>query len=93
MKLNKEVLMNGDTYRKICGKVSNFKLRRTIGFVAEDIVDIDEITYFFGFKIRKKQMYNIRVTNPTMLEAIKKYSINELPESDRTIVKGYSCSK
>lgn len=92
MKLSKEFLMNSDTYRKICGKVSNFKLRRTIGFVAEDIVDIDEVTYLFGFKIREKQMYNIKVTNPTMLAAIKKYSVNE-DSPDRVIVKGYSCSK
>lgn len=92
MKLSKEFLMNSDTYRKICGKVSNFKLRRTIGFVAEDIVDIDEVTYLFGFKIREKQMYNVKVTNPTMLAAIKKYSVNE-DSPDRVIVKGYSCSK
>lgn len=92
MKLNKEVLMNGDTYRRICGKISNFKLRRTIGFVAEDIVDIDEVTYLFGFKVREKKMHNIKVTNPIMLEAIKKYSVDE-DTPDRVVVKGYSGSK
>lgn len=92
MKFSKEILMSGDTYRKICGKVSNFKLRRTIGFMAEDIVDIDEVTYLFGFKIREKQMYNVKITNPNMLAAIKKYSVDE-DSIDRVIVKGYSCSK
>ncbi len=88
MKLSKDFLMNGDTYRRICGKVSNFKLRRTVGFTAEDVVDIDEVTYLFGFKIKETRLYNIKVTNPVLLQEIKKYTIND-DTPDRVIVKGF----
>jgi hypothetical protein len=91
MKLNKKLLMNGDTYRKMLwGKVINFKMRKTVGFASKDIVDTYITTYLFGFKIKQIQSCNQIVTKPELLVEIRKNTTPDEVNSDRVYVRGFS---
>jgi hypothetical protein len=86
-------IFNKDFFRKICGKVSNFTVRRTIGFKPVDVIDIDETTYLFGFKIKHIEVKNININDEFLINTIKNTDNSEKKNLDRIVVKGFVLNK
>ena len=78
-------------FKKICGKVSNFTLRRTVGFKPVDVLDYDETTYFLGFRIKHVEARNIKI-NGAILKAVKEFPC-EKENPDRIVIKGFVLNK
>jgi len=85
---NKAMKVNRDFFRKICGKVSNVTVSRTVGFKPEDRFDFEETTYLFGFKINHVSIKDVKVEDTTIADSLRNLaSKKETPK--RTIVKGF----
>lgn len=87
MKINKEFFKR-DCFRKICGKISNFTVNKGIGFKAVNTINIDEITYVFGIKVKHETIKNIQVDETILFNVINNVPvISKNPK--RVVVKGF----
>ena len=79
--------MKKDLLKKICGKVSDVSVRRTVGFYSEHRLSLKETTYFLGFKINHVEIRDVKVSDAILKEALKNIFTKE--DVKRVIVKGF----
>lgn len=82
-----------DFFKKICGKVSDFTVKSTVGFKPIDTIDIDESIYFLGFRLKHKVVKGISVNDINVIRAIKDFQKKDESKSKRVIVKGFKTKK
>lgn len=86
MKSLKE-LFESDSFRKVCGKVIDFDVRRTVGFKGRDVIDYEESTYVLGLRIKKVLYKDVKITNDAVINTIK--NLPKKKKSKRVVVKGF----
>lgn len=87
MKTFKE-LFESDSFRKVCGKVIDFDVRRTVGFKGRDVIDYEETTYVLGVRIKKVLYKDVNINNDAVINTIKNLPKRK-KNSKRVIVKGF----